>query len=795
MKKYLLLLSFLLVSLSAIHAAEGQLNAYAYGAQFAYDPNTQTIAFNWSLPSEASALRIVAIDAQGNKYVLKQYSTTRADAYSSTFSIWEAVDADKLPRNEDLSLAIEVKTADRTEHEVIASKEYTMQSPFSIDIDNNPYSKYFGLKYVTQMDGSSSLPRGVYIFDQTNVKAKDAQLGSGITLPDSWWAGTHGIPHMVRVIPDGSGRLLITSSDRAQDTYMWLAEPSGNGSVPTYTTWKTVITNAQMASWTGLSGGRFANAGFDIRSNGDNWDIILYTADAKDKVQFGAGNIYTGVYSVPKSNSDLTGGTYTTYTTESGGIINQRYTRSMLNASANFDKFGGVLYNAHSDDTDATDPALKHRTLNGDFKDDYADGDLLKRTYVATKGVRFSPDFKKIAIAQNAAKTSGTEIRIYDVAQADGNSHISLSNGVSVDVVTGSSVKAFVHDIAWDHGQNVYITVRNQSTQVDDKYIHGIHAVALDLNGVPVSTPLYTPSGEEYFNIGCTDGQYTVSLGQTGGTGTLTGAGTYDACSKVTVTVTPDNQYKFIRWTEGGVEVSKEKSYSFYLTRNRELTAEFEPAVYNNITWWNLFEKGEDITSPSLDGTRNARLWYLFMPYYNKLSGETLRGIFASHSTGEYNVMAFANTATKNLLTDEDGPLYWLGCYVRHVVVDSTTLLKTYSNYNRCLYAFVNRVGYVKNSSGYQYTNSDTYTTPSCLIDTISRFASQSDSFQWRPWWTRIACDLPSTMTYNDPLPIGWTKIDGPSGADYDTYTDELPTSTSIKLTKTPKWYKWNNWC
>ena len=384
MKKTLLILSLLISSLSAVWAADGQLNAYAYGAQFVYDPNTQTIAFNWSLPSEASALRIVAIDAEGKKYVLKEYSTTRADAYSSTFSIWEAVDADKLPRNEDLSLAIEVKTADRSNHEVISSKKYTMQSPFSIDIDNNPYSKYFGLKYVTQMDGSSSLPRGVYIFDQTNIKAKDAQLGSGITPPDSWWAGTHGIPHMVRVIPDGSGRLLISSSDQSQDTYLWLAEPSGDGPVPTYPTWKTVITNAQMVSWTGLSGGRFANAGFDIRSNGDNWDVILYTADAKNSTQFWASNIYTGVYSVPKSSSDLNGGTYTPYTVESGGIINQRYTRSMLNASVNFDEYGGVLYNAHSDDTDASDPTFKHRTLNGDFKDDYVDpnGNYLCRTLV-----------------------------------------------------------------------------------------------------------------------------------------------------------------------------------------------------------------------------------------------------------------------------------------------------------------------------------------------------------------------------------------------------------------------------
>ena len=785
MKKILLIFSLLITSLSAAWAATGQLNAYAYGASFVYAPETQTIAVNWSLPSEASALRIVAIDAAGNKYVLKEYGATPSSAYRTEMSIWDAVDADRLPLNEDLRLAIEVKTADRSNHEVISSKKYTMQSPFSIDIDNNPYSKYFGLKYVTQMDGSSSLKRGVYIFDQTNVKASDAQLGSGITLPSSWWAETHGIPHMVRVIPDGSGRLLITSSDRAQDTYMWLAEPSGNGPVPTYPTWKTVITNAQMASWTGLSGGRFANAGFDIRSNGDNWDIILYTADAKDKVQFGAGNIYTGVYSVPKSNSDLTGGTYTTYTTESGGIINQRYTRSMLNASANFDKFGGVLYNAHSDDTDATDPALKHRTLNGDFKDDYADGDLLKRTYVATKGVRFSPDFKKIAIAQNAAKTSGTEVRIYDVAQADGNSHISLSNGVSVDVVTGSSVKAFVHDIAWDYGQNVYITVRNQSTQVDDKYIHGIHAVALDLNGVPVSTPLYTPSGEEYFNIGCTDGQYTVSLGQTGGTGMLTGAGRYDACSKVTVTVTPDNQYKFIRWTEGGVEVSKEKSYSFYLTRNRELTAEFEPAVYNNITWWNLFENGEDITSPLLDGTRNARLWYLFMPYYNAKNGNaTDRAIKGVVNGDEYNVMSFCYDATPTVLNDEYS-MGWLGSYL----MDKVASLEASSHYYAfaaCLYAFINRTSTARNSSGNQLSG----TYQGVTLSQLSVFANgAADPSQWRPYWTTNECNLPSTMTYNDAMPIGWHKAEGPT-TDYDTYTTPLPTNTT--LTKTPLWYKWN---
>ena len=784
MKKYLLLLSFLLVSLSAIHAAEGQLNAYAYGAQFAYDPNTQTFAVNWSLPSEASALRIVAVDAQGNKYVLKQYSTTRAGAHSYTFSIWDAVDADKLPRNEDLRVEIEVKTASRNGHEVIASKKYTMQSPFSIDIDNNPYSKYFGLKYVTQMDGSSSLQRGVYIFDQTNSKAKDAQLGTGITLRDDWYDATHGVPHMVRVIPDGSGRLLVTHADKSQDTYLWLAEPNGDGPVPTYPTWKTVITNDQMVNWMGLSGARFANAGLDIRSNGDNWDIVLYTADAKETGKdLWADKAYSGVYSVPQLNTNLTNGTYTSYTNDSEGIINQTYTQSMMNAGVNFDKYGGVLYNAHTDNPDFshTGPALKHRTLNGVFKQDYEDGKLLQRTYVATKGVRFNQDFTKIAVAQNASKAdaNGTELRIYDVTHADGNSHPTFSNGVSVDVITESSVKAFVHDIAWDHGKNVYITVRNQTTKVGGEYIHGIYAVALDLNGEVISTPVQDLNKNKTFRINCSaDQSYTITLNQQDGTGILTGAGTYASCTEVTVTAKPDNQYKFIKWTENGNEVSKSPTYTFRATKDRTLTAVFEPAVYNNITWWNLFEKGQDITTIGRDANDdklNNRLWYLFMPMFNEYAPKTSRGDNGkAGSYNEFNVMGFTSTGYNNKVKDfmenVNSPFYWLGCYILN---EANKTEMTNDQWRYHLYSFFNRTDTPRNSAG------------SAAYGTTVSFKEKGHPNYWRSWWTNIACSnseelgkvLPKTMTYNDPMPTAWETIDAPSSS----------------VTHDPKsWYKWN---
>ena len=782
MKKIILLISFVLISVSAAFAATGQLNAYAYGASFVYAPEKQTIAVNYSLQADAYALRVVLIDGNGSKYVLKQFADsdekTNPGAHNLEMSIWDAVDADKLPTNENLSVAIEVKTENRAGHESIKSQNYTMQSAFSIDIDNNPTSKFFGLRYVTQLDAKSSLKRGVYIFDQWGTLTRSAQIDKDIKLYDSWYDETHGVPHMVRAIPDGSGRLLITHADKSQDTYLWLAKPdysAGNITMPEYPNWTPVISNAQLVEWIGLSGAQFANVGIDIRENGENWDILLYTANAKTSVDFWADKSYSGVYSVPKSNENLTGGTYTAYTKDSEGIINQSYTQSMFNASANFDKFGGVLYNAHTDnaDFDHTGPALKHRTVNGQFKQDYADGNLLTRTYVATKGVRFSPDFKKLAIAQNASKTSGKELRIYDVTQTDGNSHLLLSNGVDVDVISSSSVKAFVHDIAWDYAKNVYITVRNQTNT-----IHGVHAVATDLNDEAISTPVTTPDGDTYFTIGCSGDNYPISLNVEGGTGTLTGAGTYPSCTFVTVTAKPDNQYKFVRWTEGGQEVSTNPTYSFYATKARALTAVFEGAVYNNITWWNLFEKGQDITTIGRDANDdklNNRLWYLFMPMFNEYAPKTSRGDNGkAGSYNEFNVMGFTSTGYNNKVKDfmenVNSPFYWLGCYILNVA-NKTSMTNDQWRYH--LYSFFNRTDTPRNSGG------------TASYGTTVSFKEKGHPNYWRSWWTNIACSnseelgtvLPKTMTYNDPMPTAWETIDAPSSS----------------VTHDPKsWYKWN---
>ena len=59
------------------------------------------------------------------------------------------------------------------------------------------------------------------------------------------------------------------------------------------------------------------------------------------------------------------------------------------------------------------------------------------------------------------------------------------------------------------------------------------------------------------------------------GGGTVAGGGTFASGSSDTVTATLNNGYKFASWTENGTVVSTAASYTFKLTGNRNLVANF----------------------------------------------------------------------------------------------------------------------------------------------------------------------------------------------------------------------------
>jgi len=71
----------------------------------------------------------------------------------------------------------------------------------------------------------------------------------------------------------------------------------------------------------------------------------------------------------------------------------------------------------------------------------------------------------------------------------------------------------------------------------------------------------------------------SVSANPTNG-GTVTGGGSYQQGQSCTVTATPANGYTFLRWTENGNQVSTNASYTFTVTGNRTLVAQFQQQNY-----------------------------------------------------------------------------------------------------------------------------------------------------------------------------------------------------------------------
>ncbi len=74
---------------------------------------------------------------------------------------------------------------------------------------------------------------------------------------------------------------------------------------------------------------------------------------------------------------------------------------------------------------------------------------------------------------------------------------------------------------------------------------------------------------------------YTVTLSANPlAGGIISGGGTFNSCSLVTVTATPNAGYTFTNWTEGATVVSTNANYTFTLNGNRTLVANFAINTY-----------------------------------------------------------------------------------------------------------------------------------------------------------------------------------------------------------------------
>ena len=82
--------------------------------------------------------------------------------------------------------------------------------------------------------------------------------------------------------------------------------------------------------------------------------------------------------------------------------------------------------------------------------------------------------------------------------------------------------------------------------------------------------------------------------------GTVIGTGAYQEEATATLTATPNTGYKFVNWTKGGEVVSTDATYSFPVTENVELVANFEAIASKDPRAWaydmKLGEEGDNYT-------------------------------------------------------------------------------------------------------------------------------------------------------------------------------------------------------
>ena len=67
-----------------------------------------------------------------------------------------------------------------------------------------------------------------------------------------------------------------------------------------------------------------------------------------------------------------------------------------------------------------------------------------------------------------------------------------------------------------------------------------------------------------------------ISVQMPAGGGTVAGSGSYAIGASVTLTATPQVDYWFTGWTDGGTVVSNSRTYTFTMTGSRALSANFE---------------------------------------------------------------------------------------------------------------------------------------------------------------------------------------------------------------------------
>ena len=817
MKKLLLSAVFAMVALTTTFAAD--LNPFAYGLESTYDPLSLTLSGEFMLNAPATSVAVYAIDADGRKYLLRSYGAVKA---KGKIAFEYDLMALRIPQGVDLNWCVEV-TGEAVTSVTFVNNANRLYAPTSVDIDNNPENANFGTVFVTEgrpngqgnatylssVDGA-----GLYVFNADGTPRQIPNVGTkrygyngavvGNTIqyfhPTDKSQYKAYSPYRVRVSDDG--RIFITSLS-PDGHVLWEANKEvfshpEAADWSSKTSWKKVISvdnpNTTMQTtrlvdgdcsnheWCNIgnlySNGNFVagpNVGFDVRGSGDNLKLLMLSGCRQAIASITPPHYHCYEYNLgeetvwdkPASKHIFTG------SMESNLIKILNYGGSQVQ----YDKNGNIWFCQHRASADAT--TLARVSTNGTLWQE------TRTSYRRCGGIRFSNDFSQVVIASNANPKAGNSqgggFTVYPVDATTGMPIWTQGTQVNTNSKTGVSLM----DFAWDYAGNLYIAA-DAATNGERIAVYAMPHAADRVVSTPAALKYSfkidcDPNVTYLVKATCSASEGSIVCTPAAYAGVVGNGVAVPSCTELTLTVTPDAAHKFTGWKdqETGKILSTDKVFTISVTRNLTLTATFEYAEYHNITWWNLFKDGEDIEkeSATYPGT-NERLWRLYQVEFDEY--RTTKRADKGDCSGEFTVADFfSNSVAENeqfLMSETNNtttPFVWLRKYIEYL--NGGPIVKK-NNETRHRWQYILPMFFNRSNNSY---NSSCQDATSVAQWTGQSFVTYGKVEYWRPWWTEIGCNLPSTMTYDNHMPTmnTWKR-------------DECSTGTIAGITPSG-WYQW----
>lgn len=795
MKKLLFCLVFSCTTIlvSAINVTTN-LNPFAYNLSAELSADQTTLTVKYCLNADVTSLKVVIKNGESDVYThtcsgefLKK--TTADKPYFSPYQL--SIPVSQLGAG-TYTWQIEVTGEGRNEVQVYSQDgktayTYSLYLPSSVDIVKDPTSFNYGKVIVVEGShsgkgnsnyASKDIGAGLYVFNPDftpilNRNDKQGFNGGSKTWGDetnSYFASTTYAPRRVRVSEDG--RIFVSSMYEQGSTLHKYQKGIVLWEVDAYfSKWNTVMGHGVGGAKYDISsiyadqkyyyknqlltsGGDFIaapNAGLDVRGRGENLKLLLLSCDYR-----AFANNHQGFMCC-----EYNLGTNTTWSTTPSKdfVVNDHVFATSTNSNVQYDKDGGIWCISNRGVPSNDQPALVHKTSS--VTEDYRN---TTRANSRNAGFRFNGDFTKVIMA-----TVGQIGRVYDYYSVKQNGNYFSATFTDIDM---SAVGTYINDFAWDNANNIYAVGNNNGVTSGGNGHVAVYCLPYS------NSDVFTTPGPSGFTINCQEGlKYTVTTTVNDpAMGSVTGGGTIQSCTLCTVEATPNTNYRFVNWTMGGEVVSTDNPYTFMVTDDITITANFAPAVFN-VTWHNLLKSTTDPSNIDVDNT--SELWELFMPIYNDYTYEKrksyTRATQALTATGLLTWFAVSDnnhyTSLYNAMTNDDSPFVWLRDFIISVAGKPTSS----GNQNIAKEWVVELVGFFLQT---KYTHSSYGLTSADYSGTTD---------QWTPYYREYVCGLTKTMNYADDMP---TSIDSYAPIKNASQIQEAGSGRPYAL---PTWYVSND--